>query len=115
MITFALILTLLFLILALTGVLGSVSLATFEVIGWILVALILLALIVKLLSRLFGPPMEWLAGRQKIRALRREIERREELGYDTSTLKSDLDESIRMLDPAHRKERARRRELGYDD
>ena len=102
-----LVFVLILLVLILTGTLGI----ALGIIGWIIAGIIILALIYAWWQGLMLP----FRIRAEIRTLRRQIKRKQSLGYETEEMEQALAEFIKLQDPAYRESLKRRRELGYDD
>ena len=107
------------LILALTGMIGPVLVFSVKLGGWIVVAVIVIALIWKLISRLLKPVTNWSARHSAESELQGRIKKRRALGYDISDLEEELSKLRHDLEQpsgsANAAAEEERRRLGYTD
>lgn len=107
------------LVLALTGMIGPVLVFSVKLGGWIVVAVIVVALIWKLISRLLRPMTDWFARHSAESEIQGRIKKRQALGYDTSDLEEELSKLRQDLERARGSANAtveeERRRLGYTD
>jgi hypothetical protein len=118
MVTFFITSAILLLVLLLTGVLGAVLVVGLQIIGWLVVAVLVIAL----LTHLFELPLRRANSLRKQRALNERIKWKHSLGYDTADLKNELaalkaesDYSATYRGRFLRRQVKRRRKLGYGD
>ena len=110
---FALFVVIVLLVLLLTGALGPVLLVSFKVVGWVIVANLVLALLWILTSAMFRPITERFRKARMIGEIQKKIKDRQKLGYDIHDLENELQEAKVSRDTERLNEA--RRNLGYDE
>src|SRR5258708_5322973 len=100
MTTVAMIAVIAFLVLLLTGTLGSVLAVAFQIIGWVIVALLVIGVIYNLIEKLED---------------RRVTKRRQSLGYDQAESGGPPPTATESRVPVFQRQLELRREFGYTD
>ena len=112
---FVLTLIILLLVLLLTGTIGPLLIVSLKVIGWFIVAVLVLVLLWMLISIPLNPIIEMTQKFQTIRDIKGKIKYRRKLGYDTQELEIELEKARKKLDKGAEHISEIRRNLGYDD
>jgi hypothetical protein len=112
---FVLFIVIFLLVLLLTGALGPVLLVSLKVIGWVIVAILVSALLWMLVSAPFRPLNERFRNSQLTREIQGRIQDRKNLGYDTQELEKELQEVMKTVNKDTERLNETRRKLGYDE